>query len=127
MTQSTMVCVYACMQESNTTYSCQLVTSHHDGAPQYTHLKDGAHLLLQPQLVVGVQHLSQAALHEVAHRLAVAIDAVVQVTKPEHSVMGLQHINGPACHENQHKTMATSQFVCDAAAKKATIWHYSPA
>jgi hypothetical protein len=60
-----------------------------------TYLKDCAHLLLQPELVVGVQHLVKPAAHEVAHCLAVAIDAVVQVTQPEHQVVGLKGIHTP--------------------------------
>jgi hypothetical protein len=70
------------------------------------HLEDCAHLLLQPELIIGVQHLMQPAAHQVSHCLAVAVDAVVQVTQPEHQVMRLKRINTPAVTAARYSALA---------------------
>lgn len=86
-----------------------------------TYLEDCAHLLLQPELVVGVQHLVQPAAHQVPHCLAVAVDPVVQVTQPEHQVMGFQRINAPAVMKAHSATRRTDVAMICASSSSVVM------
>jgi hypothetical protein len=65
------------------------------------HLEHMPFLLLQAQLVVGMQHLVKPGLQQVADSPGVAVDAVVEVPHPKHHIMGLSDIANNSCRPAQ--------------------------